>query len=240
MTVAKKTRPINTDKPYFQEWLNSQVDPEIIELNVKYIKGRTALEYLLGNALEKIGEGQKTPHSQQYTTTPVQRLLAKYTHVEDGGWWASGVDILNGFKESDWGCFKPDNPRLDNEKKKPIKYEHPPQQPTEIFALKVPDSIWKNISHHFECPIGKEASFWEWVLKNPSVPVVITEGAKKAGALLTAGYAAIALPGINNGLVKVGDSEWELGPHLKAFAQDGRQILFAFDADKKSENSKSG
>ncbi|WP_442937114.1 DUF3854 domain-containing protein [Nostoc sp.] len=32
-----------------------------------------------------------------------------------------------------------------------------------------------------------------------NVPVTIVEGVKKAGALLTAGYAAIAIPGVNAG-----------------------------------------
>ena len=241
MNKTKAQLKIDKEKPYFKEWLASKVDPEIIELNVKYLKGRTALEYLLGNALEKLGEGQKTPHSQQYVTTPVEKLLAKYAHVEDGGWWASGIDILDKFKEAEWGCFKPDKPRLSSEDKKPIKYEHPPQTPTEIFALDVPQTVWQNISHHFECPIGKETHFWEWVINNPEVPVVITEGAKKAGALLTAGYAAIALPGINNGLFKFEGYDdkdkpytyYQLGAHLQAFAQEDRKIVFCFDSDKR-------
>ena len=241
MNKTKSQLKTNKEKPYFKEWLASKVDPEIIELNVKYLKSRTALEYLLGNALEKLGEGQKTPHSQQYVTTPVEKLLAKYAHVEDGGWWASGIDILDKFKEAEWGCFKPDKPRLSSEDKKPIKYEHPPQTPTAIFALDVPQTVWQNISYHFECPIGKETHFWEWVINNPEVPVVITEGAKKAGALLTAGYAAIALPGINNGLVKEEGyddkgkpyTSYQLGDHLKAFAQEDRKIVFCFDSDKR-------
>ncbi|MFS0518739.1 DUF3854 domain-containing protein [Nostoc sp. UIC 10607] len=32
-----------------------------------------------------------------------------------------------------------------------------------------------------------------------NVPVTIVEGVKKAGALLTPGYAAIAIPGVNAG-----------------------------------------
>ncbi|WP_148288980.1 DUF3854 domain-containing protein, partial [Kamptonema formosum] len=36
---------------------------------------------------------------------------------------------------------------------------------------------------------GSALGFWEWVLKN-RVPVKPTEGEKKAGCLLTLGYAA--------------------------------------------------
>ncbi|MFM7790693.1 MAG: DUF3854 domain-containing protein, partial [Microcystis panniformis] len=81
-------------------------------------------------------------------------------------------------------------------------------------------------------------TFWAWVLENPSIALLITEGAKKAGALLTAGYAAIALPGIYSGFRQ--DKAWGnaiglpyLIPQLEAFCQSGREIVFAFDQDTK-------
>ncbi|MFM7713157.1 MAG: DUF3854 domain-containing protein, partial [Microcystis sp.] len=82
-------------------------------------------------------------------------------------------------------------------------------------------------------------SFWAWVIENPSIALLITEGAKKAGALLSAGYLPIALPGIFNGFRQEKDS-WGnaiglpyLIPQLEAFCQSGREIVFAFDQDKK-------
>ena len=90
----------------------------------------------------------------------------------------------------------------------------------------------------FEILVIEDRGFWQWVIDNPSIPVIVTEGAKKAGALITAEYVGIALPGINNGYRAPKD---ELGnlielpyliPQLKAFAVPGREIIFCFDQDK--------
>ncbi len=43
-------------------------------------------------------------------------------------------------------------------------------------------------------------SFWSWVVNNPEVLLIITEGAKKAAALISLGYAAIASPSIETGV----------------------------------------
>ena len=81
--------------------------------------------------------------------------------------------------------------------------------------------------------------FWQWLMNHPQVPLCITEGAKKAGALLSAGYAAIALPGVHNGYrtpkdetgKRIGHSH--LIPPLKKLAQPQREIYIAFDQDSK-------
>ncbi|NJL51769.1 MAG: DUF3854 domain-containing protein [Hydrococcus sp. SU_1_0] len=85
----------------------------------------------------------------------------------------------------------------------------------------------------------RPVSFWEWVLAHPEIPLVVTEGAKKVGAILTAGYVAIALPGIFNGYRQPKD-EWgrssalpSLIPQLEVLAEGGRDIYFAFDQDTK-------
>ena len=62
---------------------------------------------------------------------------------------------------------------------------------------------------------------------------------KKAGALLTAGYAAIALPGVWNGRRQPKDEAGQvtslpyLIPELQLFATEGRTVCFAFDCDPK-------
>jgi Domain of unknown function (DUF3854) len=42
-------------------------------------------------------------------------------------------------------------------------------------------------------------SFWEWLEQHPEIPIVITEGGKKSLCLLSQGYVAIALYGVNRG-----------------------------------------
>lgn len=248
---------------HLNEWRSSAVDPEIIRLNVESLGGDDALERLTENAIEKIGKDQKVPHSYQYATSPVAKILNRYKDMSSEGWWCSGIDILTG-EPSQWGCYKPDKPRLSTEKLKPIKYEHPAKTPTEIFTLRVPDHIWQAIAEKQGIapycllptkdtdtpPLISNLSdtpgvtFWAWVLDNPSITLLITEGAKKAGSLLTAGYAAIALPGIYSGYRQEKDP-WGnaiglpyLIPQLLPFCGGGREIAFFFDQDTKPKTVK--
>jgi hypothetical protein len=248
---------------HFQEWRSSAVDPEIIRLNVESLSGDAALERLTENAIEAIGKDQKTPHSYQYATSPVAKILDRYSDMSSEGWWASGIDILIG-EPSQWGCFKPDRPRISQEKGKAIKYEHPAKCPTEIFALRVPDHIWQAIGDKYGIapycllptrdtdtpPLISNLSdtpgvtFWQWVLDNPSITLLITEGAKKAGSLLTAGYAAIALPGIYSGYRQLKDCHGQpidlprLIPQLEAFCGEGREVVLFFDQDSNPKTVK--
>ena len=240
---------------HFQEWIASAVHPDIINLNVESLSGDTALERLTENAIESIGKDQKVPHSYQYSTAPVGRILNRYSDMSSEGWWASGIDVLIG-QPSQWGCFKPDRPRLSQEKLKPIKYEHPAKCPTEIFALRVSYRIGLKIAEKqglkddYLARLGdnsldtEDREFWKWAIERPSIALLITEGAKKAGSLLTAGYVAIALPGIFNGFRQEKDS-WGnaiglpyLIPQLLPFCGGGREVVFAFDQDTKPKTVK--
>jgi Domain of unknown function (DUF3854) len=216
------------------EWQKSCVDEQLISLNVTVLDGSAPSEYLLySDALPRRNDGRLS-----------DRILKRYEHTEDGGWWCSGVDLLTGGDDL-WGCFKPDRPRLSGDRHKPIKYEHPPQIPTGIFALKVPLHLWQNIADRAGLDIiSQDTEFWQWLIEHPSIPLCITEGAKKAGALLTAGYAAIALPGVNNGYRtprnergdRIGKSH--LIPQLEKLVASGREIYIAFDRDTKPNTIK--
>ncbi len=241
------------EKKDFIEWKNSIVDSELIKLNVVSLKDfepYDRLLYALANS-DRRNDGRIR-----------DRLLKRYSHVEKGGWWVSGIDILTG-KDSLWGQFKPNVPYKYPEsnkgfdptskaKNKIIKYEPPKNVPTEIFALKVPLHIWRGIALRYDIslpsnivvtPDGEAIGFWAWVIANPKIPLITTEGAKKAGALLTAGYVAIAIPGVFNGYRQPKD-EWghKIGnpyliPQLAAFAQKDREIIFCFDHDPKPKTA---
>ena len=235
---------------YLQEWGSSGVDEELTRLNVTPLHGNGASEYLLySDALPRRNDGRIANY-----------ILKRYAHTEQGGWWCSGIDILTG-EEDLWGCFKPEFPRNSFKGKqskffadsgKVIKYEHPPKEPTGLFALRVPLHIWQRIASRYDLEVSAgdihrhqpDLGFWGWLTKHPTVPLCITEGAKKAGALLTTGYAAIALPGIYGGYRTPRD-EWGertgkscLIPQLQKLAMPGREIYFAFDQDTKPSTIK--
>lgn len=227
----------NTSFRHKKEWLASKVAEEIINLNVATLSYQDAWAAIL-YADEVLQKNRRAPYA-------VYRR--RYKHLDDGGWWASTLDLLSEDcnTESLWGVLKPNNPRPDpNKPHKKIKCEHPVKKPTELFAFRVPLRIWKKISQRCGVPMpetiietenGEALGFWKWVRDNPEVPIVITEGPKKAGAGLTAGYATVGLPGIYGGYRKTEylKKPHELIPHLAILAVPGRQFIIAFDQDIK-------
>jgi len=109
---------------------------------------------------------------------------------------------------STWGYqYRPDSPR--ERGGKPVKYETPTGQRNGI-----------------DVPPGVAAS-----LGDPSVPLWVTEGVKKADAGALAGLCIVALPGVwswrgNNGQGgKVAVADWH------DVALGGRRVVLAFDSD---------
>jgi predicted P-loop ATPase len=198
------------DDRHLNEWLNSGVSPEIIASNVISCSGDNAYERLL-YALDK---SERTNSGRLR-----EKWLKRYDHLDHGGWWCGGIDLIT-LEDSQWGCFKPDRPKLN--RGKAFKYEGPPNCRAGIFALKVEG---KALEKFPECPENQK--FWDWVLENP-IPIIITEGAKKAGAILSQGRVAIALSGIYNfsddGLLK---------PEIYKLIRPGREFVIAFDQDKR-------
>ncbi|BCL39745.1 DUF3854 domain-containing protein [Nostoc sp. MS1] len=239
---------MNLETHHLQEWLNSGVDEELILLNVRSLLGEEIYEYLL-YALPQTARRNDGRLRDGYL-----RLYAHITRV----WWVSGLDPLNDWQPMDWGRAKPDCPRLEWEgersrgsggeftsdlpsSSKPIKYESPPKTPNRVTYFRVPLHIWQLISLRYDVPMpenivitqeGEALGFWAWVMAHPEIPIILTEGEKKAACLLSLGYAAIALPGIWNG--RVGKEDFErLHPDLVPMAQPGRKFIILFDYETK-------
>lgn len=220
---------------HLQELKASFIDPEIIDLNFKSLEGSSTYDYLLySSKIQRRNDGR-------LRDTDLQR----YRHIENGGWWCSGIDLLS-FEDSLWGCFKPNTPRVSAEGKQ-IKYEHPYQVPTEIFALRVSPRIWNLIARRYDVALPKDyeilpyGEFWKWVKANPrQIPIILTEGAKKAAALLSCGYVALGLPGVTNACRTPKNEYGEkcgrphLIPQLRDFLGYGQQVYFSYDQDTKS------
>ena len=231
-----------TSAEYYELHQGSGIHPDIVKLNFFHLEGNTALDRLF------ISEKLKRTNSGAVSYS----ILKRYRHIEIGGWWVSGVDVLNKYSDDLWGQFKPTQPRLSADKGKTIKYEGPPKHPTGIIALKVSRLLWHSVAginriKLFLSPLALRLSgrtvpisFWSWVVSNPEVPLIVTEGAKKAAALISVGYAAIALPGVFNGYRQPKDEFGrktglaKLIPQLQVFATPGRKVYFAFDKDTKA------
>lgn len=160
-----------------------------------------------------------------------------YAHLDAGGWRFIG-DALPGFAPTP--RWKPDQPRIDS--RGPVKYEAQPKRRPGLLLPQVPLVAWRLIAEHhgLQVPDDRSAGFWAWALANPSLPLVVVEGEKKACALLGLGLVAVGLAGVELGRqvlardAKKRATAEALVPELEALTAGGRRFLIAFDADPKT------
>jgi putative DNA primase/helicase len=169
----------------------------------------------------------------------------------------SANDLANTLRSGGWIfeghlgiSVKPDSPRK-NAEGKVIKYESPRGTGNQqLFVPRVSVRVASEIANKLGMvrdlsPVlaseAEDVGFWDWFLST-GLPLIITEGAKKAAALVSAGYPAIALNGVWGwgtnekdmfGEIERGDrgeSLKILNPDLEPFLDD-REIVLAFDRD---------
>lgn len=187
------------------------------------------------------------------------------------GWVFQGADPLNDGETMTWGCFKSNSPRTINGKvvkyEHPYKtdtrafFPHVTWRVGYQIAVRcgLADEYLERahaayVNPHGFCVIDGiedipnrwlkrniDKGFWQWVKEHPSIPIILTEGAKKAAALVSAGYVACGLPGIWNGRrvdKNAATKTSYLIPELQFFAQKDRTFIFCFDRDEKPSTRK--
>ena len=121
------------------------------------------------------------------------------------------------------------------------RYHQPYGKPLEVFFARVTLRIWKAIAVKANLPMppsveigpdGEAIGFWEWIISS-GCPVTIIEGEKKAAALISRGYAAVGLPGINAGYRITERGDWVTKPdgtqYQKAAARELHKALQPLD-----------
>ncbi|MTJ56059.1 DUF3854 domain-containing protein [Anabaena sp. UHCC 0253] len=229
-----RIRPDHIDAKHWEELvIGSGIDPELASLNVVSLSGNSVSEYIC--------YGLDDSHR---TNTGKLRggYQKRYSHLYSGGWYVPTLDIETGENRL-WGCFKPNDPAVDADGKI-IKYEHPAKVATECFFLRVSPKIWEKIAnkHGLDLPenyqdvIDHPELFWQWVI-NSDIRIILTEGAKKALAGLSAGYVFIAFPGINSVIKTKDELKNKCKPFIDSqfekFLGNKRQIHLCFDKDAK-------
>ena len=141
----------------------------------------------------------------------IAKLLGwkKYPDHFPLGWWVSGLD-LETMQPQTCGQFKPKEPVQTSPDADEAKYLTP-KTGYDAIALPHPDK-----------------DYWQRVIDDPSIPIALDEGGKKAGLLMTLGFVALALCGVWMGLKKGGK---ELVKNLALLAVQGRPITLVFDSD---------
>ena len=170
---------------------------------------------------------------------------------DDAPWdrQAGDDDALWGLPRFDQ--WKADQPRQRADKPgQAIKYEAPPGCPDGggLLLPHVPDRCWQLICERQGLPFPDDAAradgFWAWAQATPALELLICEGWKKALAAVSAGWAAVALPGVQMGRRVVGSGGDRLIPALQALAarhkpkrcsigKAARPWLIAFDAERR-------
>ncbi len=114
-----------------------------------------------------------------------------------------------------WGFqYRPDSPRS-NAQGKPVKYETPVGQRN---GIDVPPGVGPKLG-------------------DPTVPLWITEGAKKADSGALAGLCIVDLPGVWSWLGKNAQGGKTALPEWRDIALNGRRVILAFDGDVSRKRS---
>ncbi|NER29342.1 MAG: DUF3854 domain-containing protein [Symploca sp. SIO1C4] len=259
ITDAKSTnygsRPSWIWEHHWREWTEgSAISPELTARNLSSIEGTRVYEELSYSAQCK----------RKNTGVLTNYYLKKFSYIAKyGGWYVPGR------REGLWGCFKPDRPRLVKDEKGKTtrpKYEHPIGVPTESFQLRLSWEEGRKIAQRYGkedeyarripavCDIDsfdwkqEDEGFWDWVQQQKDIPLFLTEGAKKAAALLSQGYCAIAIPGVYNFSFDPDKDDPEkknsrrkrrrIIPSVEPFCIEGREINMCFDKDEKPKTFK--
>ena len=202
---------------------------------VAYARLRLQTESIAGNG-----------HPQAQPGFLADRLIAldrRYKHLAAGG-WRSLSDALPGLEPFDQ--WKPSSPRAKGRRDgrgnweplpgQAIRYEAQPQHPAGggLLLPRVPLRCWLLIADRQGLPrpdaAAQAAGFWPWALAHTSLQLVVCEGWKKSLAAVSAGWAAVALPGVQMGRRIGPDGSERLIKALQLLAP-GRPWLIAFDAE---------
>ncbi|WP_392530009.1 plasmid replication protein, CyRepA1 family [Nostoc sp. C117] len=237
-TASPTEYPNNLTAAEYHELLaGSAIHPALIKRNFFHVEGESVYDFLfISDKIPRKNAGRVT-----------DGYLKLYQHLLLGGTWIQSLDPFKNWQPMEWGRIKPNFPRIDWEKGKPVKYESPPKTPNRVTYFDVANPIWDRVAKRYL--IKRYHSllalrlldqlnpliFWEWVKQHPEIPIILCEGEKKAACLLSLGFVAIALPGIWNGRVGKQDFDERLHPDLVPMAQAGRKFIILFDYETSSK-----
>ncbi|WP_411268034.1 plasmid replication protein, CyRepA1 family [Nostoc sp. PA-18-2419] len=225
-----------TAASYHELAVGSAIHPALIERNFFHVEGESVYDYLfISDKIPRKNAGRVT-----------DAYIRQYQHLLLGGTWIQSLDPFKNWQPMEWGRIKPNFPRIDWEKGKPVKYESPPKTPNRVTYFDIRNCIWDKVAkrylikrYHSQVALRlldrlNPLIFWEWVQQHLEIPIILCEGEKKAACLLSLGFVAIALPGIWNGRVGKQDFDERLHPDLVPIAQAGRKFIILFDYETKA------
>jgi hypothetical protein len=224
------------NKKQLEELAASAIDSNLAEDSILTPEGDRALDSFFYSL---------PPDQRKNDGRALDRWMKKYDLIrKHGGMAFYGVDPLTG-ERTECLSFKPNVPISPDR-----KYENPPGAEVQAIYPAITYRLWKLAADRLGLSLPESAlvgepedlanGFWMWVFEN-EIPIVVTEGAKKALSAMSAGFPCIALTGIWNGVKANRDengktTSYDLIPTLKHLSDC--KILIAFDRDEKSATIK--
>jgi putative DNA primase/helicase len=167
--------------------------------------------------------------------------VKRYGHWRDGGIGYFGEDIITGKPHEQIFQVKLTNCKADR------KYESKEGESARLFFPRVTTDLWAKIGEFYGVSIparievieGGAVGFWQWVLANPSIPIALDEGAKKAIAVTQSLLPCVGAGGhtmFHRSIDESGDgrSTKQLPhPELSAFLTPNRRVYVLLDRDSK-------
>jgi len=146
-------------------------------------------------------------------------LLAALFKNENGETWQAKV-------------YGEDSPQwlntYQNQGKRTGQYMAPKGIGDKLYLPSIPRETINAIAAKYDLlPPNDDEMFWEWFKNHPVIPLIITEGGKKALAAISQDHIALSLFGVNCGVNDLG-----IKPELLQYVE-GRHVTIAFDRDEK-------
>jgi hypothetical protein len=210
-------------------------------ISLEAFSARTEQEFISGSAINPLlfaASVRVIPDvvygNGEVLETPIHDGLNwKYTRFWIHQPLSTAAALLLNEDHSCWQA-KLSQPRVDK-KGKVCKYETPMGNGSKAFLPDLPTTIRQSIATRYNLEVPLDGSFWNWLQQHPELPIVWTEGGKKALSLLSLGYIAIALYGVNGGYSKDALGERALIPDVRRFCQTDRPHVLAFDQDPEAK-----
>ena len=217
-----------------EEFRKSAIPDRLTLVNIRWIEGDAAIELLASEAVANV------QRVTSYATAPARKILDRYEFMRAGGWYAVGT-TLNGSPAA-VPYVKPLIPRVATVYKgfgiapkiKTIKYETSEGMEAVPYLSWVDSETAQQIYDRYQVSPLKNETFWQ-VMKRCCLPIALTEGLKKANALIAHGIPAIALRGITQWHQKGSKT---LHPVIAGLLSPGQKVFIVFDQDEKESTQK--
>jgi hypothetical protein len=213
---------------YFKDFEGSGIAPEIL---TEFLKESAIAPDVMARNVEIITDLEFDPITNEVLATPISDALGwKYTRF---GHQANVDQLAAKFVGEDGEAWQVKVFGTDKTGKRSGQYLAPKGIGDVPFLPSIPRRIILAIADQYELTPPEDGEpFWPWLIDHPEIPLVVTEGGKKALAAISQGVIALSLYGCT-----CGNDGLTIKPSLLPYVQ-GRKVTIAYDQDPKGSQGR--